>query len=152
MLKKSAIKLMWLLASITISMPAFSAAKDSPLPETFADNKVVIQLSDYNPQKQQLVLNVTGNLIKYFDGKEVDIEVVTFGPGVRLLMKDNPHSQRIQALMDAGVRFSVCGNTLTNMEKQLGYRPVIREGVMEVEAGAGRILQLNKAGWQVLKP
>jgi hypothetical protein len=152
MFKKTALKLMWLFAGITISMSAFSAANDSPLPETFAENKVVLQLSDYNPAKQQLVLNVAGNLLKYFGGKEVDMEIVTFGPGVRLLMKGNPHAQRIQTLMDAGVRFSVCGNTLTNMTKKLGYRPVVREGVMEVKAGAGRILQLQRAGWQVLKP
>ncbi|WP_019557792.1 DsrE family protein [Thiomicrorhabdus arctica] len=152
MFKKTALKLMWLFAGITISMSAFSAANDSPLPETFADNKVVLQLSDYNPAKQQLVLNVAGNLLKYFGGKEVDMEIVTFGPGVRLLMEGNPHAQRIQTLMDAGVRFSVCGNTLTNMTKKLGYRPIVRGGVMEVKAGAGRILQLQRAGWQVLKP
>lgn len=152
MFKKTALKLMWLFAGITISMSAFSAPKDSPLPETFAENKIVLQLSDYNPAKQTLVLNVAGNLLRFYAGQEVDMEIVMFGPGVRLMMKGNVNDERIQTLMDAGVRFAVCGNTVTNMGKKLGHLPEIREGAMHVKAGAARILQLQKAGWQVLKP
>lgn len=153
MFKKTALKLMWLFAGITISMSAFAATpNDSPLPETFAENKIVLQLSDFNPAKQTLVLNVAGNLLKHYAGTEVDMEIVTFGPGVRLLLKGNVNDQRIQTLMDAGVRFSVCGNTLTNMAKKLGHMPEVRENVMHVKAGAARILQLQKAGWQLLKP
>ena len=152
MFKKTALKLIGLVAGLTISLSALSAANDSPLPETFADNKIVLQLSDRDPFKQTLVLNVAGNLLKYYAGQEVDMEVVTFGPGVRLLMEGNVNHQRIQTLMDAGVRFSVCGNTLTNMTKILGHRPEMRSGILNVKAGAGRLLQLQKAGWQVLKP
>lgn len=154
MFKKTALKLIWLFAGITISMSAFSAPKDSPIPETFAEHKIILQLSDYNPAKQTLVLNVAGNLLKqYADaGQEVDMEIVMFGPGVRLMMKGNVNDKRIQTLMDAGVRFAVCGNTLTNMAKKLGHQPEIREGAMHVKAGAARILQLQKAGWQLLKP
>ena len=152
MFKKTALKLMWLFAGLTISMSAFSAPNDSPLPDTFADTKIVLQLSDQNPFKQTLVLNVAGNLLKFYAGKEVDMEIVTYGPGVRLMLKGNHNDQRIQTLMDAGVRFSVCGNTVTNMAKKLGYRPEVREGAMHVKAGAARILQLDKAGWQLLKP
>jgi hypothetical protein len=143
---------MWLFAGITLSMSAFSAPNDSPLPETFAENKIVLQLSDYNPAKQTLVLNVAGNLLRHYAGQEVDMEIVMFGPGVRLMMKGNVNDQRIQTLMDVGVRFAVCDNTVTNMGKKLGYLPEIREGGMHVKAGAARILQLQKAGWQVLKP
>lgn len=152
MFKNTVLKLLWLVAGLTISLSAFSAASDSPIPETFADNKVVLQLSDPDPFKQTMVLNVAGNLLKYYAGEEVDMEVVAFGPGVRMLLEGNVNDQRIQTLMDAGVRFSACGNTLDNMTKILGHRPIIREGVMEVKAGAGRLLQLQKAGWQILKP
>lgn len=152
MFKKTALKLLWLFAGITISMSALSAPNDSPLPDTFAEHKIVLQLSDFHPGKQTLVLNVAGNLLKHYAGQEVDMEIVMFGPGARLMMKGNVNNERIQTLMDAGVRFSVCGNTLTNMAKKLGHMPEIREGAMHVKAGAARILQLQKAGWQLLKP
>ncbi len=152
MFNKTALKLIWLFVGITVSMPTFAAPKDSPLPETFADNKVVLQLSDRDPFKQTLVLNVAGNLLKHYAGKEVDMEIVTFGPGVRMMMEGNVNKQRIQTLMDAGVRFSVCGNTVTNMAKKLGYTPEINKGALRVKAGAARLLQLNIAGWKHLKP
>jgi intracellular sulfur oxidation DsrE/DsrF family protein len=152
MFKKTSLKIMRIFAGITISMSAFSAPKDSPLPETFAENKIVLQLSDFHPGKQTLVFNVAGNLLKHYAGQEVDMEIVMFGPGVRLMMEGNVNDQRIQTLMDAGVRFAVCGNTVINMGKKLGHLPEIRDGAMHVKAGAARILQLQKAGWQVLKP
>jgi len=64
----------------------------------------------------------------------------------------NTNSSRINNLLANGVRFSACDNTINNMAKKLGYKPKIQESVVIVPAGAGRILQLNKAGWQILKP
>ena len=152
MFKNTLLKIMTLVTGLAISMSVFSAPADSPLPETLAEQKVVLQLSDRDPFKQTLVLNVASNLLKHYEGKEVDMEIVTFGPGVRLMMDGNVNNQRIQTLMDAGVRFSVCGNTVRNMAKKLGYTPTIREGAMHVKAGAARLLQLDTAGWQWLKP
>ena len=152
MFKNTLLKIMTLVAGLGISMAAFSAPADSPLPETFAEQKIVLQISDRDPFKQTLVLNVAGNLLKHYSGQEVDMEIVAFGPGVRLMFDGNVNDKRIQTLMDAGVRFSACGNTITNMAKKLGHEPEIRNGVSRVKAGAARILQLNKAGWQILKP
>ncbi|MDX1796278.1 MAG: DsrE family protein [Hydrogenovibrio sp.] len=141
-----------LLAVLLLSSHAYAAQKEPPIPDTFAEHKMVLQISDPNPFKQTLVLNVAGNLIKYYGLGNVDLEIVAFGPGLRLLMKGNPHQTRIQTLMDAGVRFSACENTLVNFTKKLGYRPELMKGVMTVPAGAARILQLNAAGYQLLKP
>lgn len=143
---------MTLVTGLAFSMSAFSAPADSPLPETLAEQKIVLQISDRDPFKQTLVLNVAGNLLKHYAGQEVDMEIVAFGPGARLMFDGNVNNTRIQTLMDAGVRFSVCGNTITNMAKKLGHEPKIRNGITRVKAGAARILQLNKAGWQILKP
>ncbi|MBN2647175.1 MAG: DsrE family protein [Thiotrichales bacterium] len=145
----------WLLAPlllIGLSPLALAAQTEAPLPDTFAQHKVVLQISDADPEKQILVLNVAANLQRYYDAANVDIEVVAFGPGVRLMLKDNAHSKRIQSLIAGGVRFSACENTLQNFAKILGEKPQIIEGIDRVPTGAGRILQLNAAGWQLLKP
>lgn len=141
-----------LLAVILLSSNAYAAQKEAPLPDTFADHKVVLQISDPNPFKQTLVLNVAGNLIKYYGVSNVDLEIVAFGPGLRLMMQGNANTARIKSLMSSGVRFSGCQNTLNNFAKKLGYMPKLIEGVNVVPAGAGRILQLNAAGYQILKP
>jgi len=133
-------------------LPTQAAQVEPALPDTFAEHKVVMQISDRDPFKQTLVLNVASNLIKYYGLGNVDIEVVAFGPGVRLLFKNNVNTPRIQNLMKNGVRFSACNNTLTNMTKKLGYKPQVMKGVAIVPAGAARILQLNAAGYQLIKP
>ncbi len=145
------------LLALMLSVSAVFAAQDMTenmeIPDTFAEHKLVLQISDPNPFKQTLVLNVAGNVLKHYgDTTKVDIEVVAFGPGARLLFKGNAHTPRIKRLMAAGIRFSVCNNTLTNMGKKLGYRPQVIEGVRIVPAGAVRILQLNEHGWVTIKP
>ncbi|WEJ62725.1 DsrE family protein [Thiomicrorhabdus lithotrophica] len=145
-------KLIGLFLSLLVCLPTYAAQSETPLPDTFAENKVVLQISDSDPFKQTLVLNVAGNLQRYYEAQNVDIEVVAFGPGVRLMFDGNTNSSRINNLIANGVRFSACDNTINNMAKKLGYKPKIQESVVIVPAGAGRILQLNKAGWQILKP
>ncbi len=144
---------MMALALLTGMAWAQDMQENMAIPDTFADTKVVLQISDPNPFKQTLVLNVAGNVLKHYgDATKVDIEVVAFGPGARLLMKGNVNTPRIKRLMASGIRFSVCNNTLTNMSKKLGYRPEVIEGVRIVPAGAVRILELNKHGWITIKP
>ncbi|WP_029408699.1 hypothetical protein [Thiomicrorhabdus sp. Milos-T2] len=153
MKKLNLVKLMGFMFALFTSLPSNAAPqKEAPLPDTFAEHKIVLQISDNNPFKQTLVLNVAGNLQRYYGADNVDIEVVAFGPGLRLLFDGNVNTPRIKILMDSGVRFSACENTIKNMAKKLGHRPELQEGVTNVAAGAGRILQLNAAGWQVLKP
>lgn len=146
----------WMILVLTLSLmftnSALAAQAELPLPDTFADHKVVLQISDPDPFKQQLVLNVATNLQRYYGASNVDIEVVAFGPGLRLMMDGNPHADRIQNLASLGVRFSGCENTLAHMTKILGRTPELQEVVTKAPAGAGRILQLNAAGWQILKP
>lgn len=138
--------------SLLFCLPSFAAQNEPSLPDTFAEHKIVLQISDRDPFKQTLVLNVAGNLQRYYGSDNVDIEVVAFGPGVRLMFEGNTNTKRITTLMDSGVRFSACKNTINNMAKKLGHKPKIQKDITIVPAGAGRILQLNKAGWQVLKP
>lgn len=141
----------WLLA-VFFSASAMAAVQEPPLPETFATHKVVLQISDPDPFKQTLVLNVANNLIKHYGLEDIDLEIVAFGPGLRLMLDKNVNAPRIQSLMNSGVRFSGCSNTLSNFTKNLGYKPALLDGVTVVPAGAARILQLNAAGYQILKP
>lgn len=148
--KTTLLFLSWMM-SMLVSLNVL-AVQEPPLPETFAEHKVVLQISDPNPFKQTLVLNVAGNLIKHYGASNIDLEIVAFGPGLRLMMDGNVNQQRIKSLMSIGVRFSGCANTLNNFSKILGSKPELIDGVTIVPAGAARILQLNAAGYQVLKP
>jgi intracellular sulfur oxidation DsrE/DsrF family protein len=112
--------------------------------------KVVLQISDGSPAKQTLVLNVANNLLKAFD--DIDVEIVAFGPGLRLLFADNSNSGRIQGLAASGVTFSACGNTMRHMTKVLGEKPKLNSNAVVVSAGIGRILELVDQGYVLVRP
>jgi len=118
----------------------------------FAEEKFVLQISDADPAKQTLVLNVSSNLIKHYGPDKVDVEVVAFGPGLRLLFKNNSNRQRIDGLSDNGVRFAACENTMTKMTELLGERPELSSKASSVQAGVVRIIDLQNQGYKLIKP
>jgi intracellular sulfur oxidation DsrE/DsrF family protein len=124
------------------------AAEDKP----FAEKKVVLQISDNDPSKQSLVLNVASNLIKHYGPDQVDVEIVAFGPGLRLMFADNSNAGRIDGLSSSGVRFAACDNTISKITKKLGKPPVLNPHAVHVDAGVVRILDLNSQGYQIIKP
>ncbi len=116
------------------------------------EKKIVLQISDGSPEKQTLVLNVAGNLLKAYGQDNVKVEVVAFGPGLRLLFADNANAERIQSLSATGVRFSACQNTIAGMTKMLGHRPVLIKEAVEVPAGIVRIVDLTSSGYTYARP
>ncbi len=120
--------------------------------QSLADTKVILQISDPNPFKQTLVLNVANNLIKHYGQDQVDIEIVAFGPGLRLLFADNANKGRVSSLAGSGVKFSACANTSRNMGKKLGYPPKLHGKAVTVGAGVVRIIELKNKGYMLIKP
>ena len=141
-----AFALLALLASPFFGSQALAAGK------SFADAKVVLQISDPNPFKQTLVLNVANNLVKHYGQDSVDIEIVAFGPGLRLLFAENANKGRIASLASAGVTFSACANTTRNMGKVLGHPPALNPKAVSVSAGVVRIMALTEKGYTLIKP
>jgi intracellular sulfur oxidation DsrE/DsrF family protein len=131
---------------------ASSAAQAASDDHSMADTKIVLQISDNNPFKQTLVLNVANNLIAAYGQDLVKIEIVAFGPGLRLLFDGNANTNRIQSLADRGVRFSACSNTIRNMGKKIGHPPALNSNAVKVSAGVVRIIDLERQGYMLIKP
>ncbi|NNJ95134.1 MAG: hypothetical protein HKP57_10350 [Halobacteria archaeon] len=136
------------LLGIALFATVAGAADEKP----FAEHKVVLQISDNDPSKQTLVLNVANNMIKHYGSDKVDVEIVAFGPGVRLMFDDNVNKGRISGLDSNGVRFYACGNTLKKMTKALGKEPVLNPHAKHGGGGIVRILELTSQGYTLVKP
>lgn len=147
-LKRSMLSLAGIFLMMSVLTASSQAAEDKP----FAEKKVVLQISDNDPSKQTLVLNVASNLIKYYGPDQVDVEIVAFGPGLRLMFADNSNAGRIDNLTSSGVRFAACDNTISKITKQLGHEPELNPHATHVDAGVVRILELNSQGYQIIKP
>lgn len=144
-------KIMTLILTLVISMAAMPSFADK-ISKPFAEKRVVLQISDPNPFKQTLVLNVANNLIKHYGQDKVDVEIVAFGPGLRLLMAGNTNQGRISGLNSSGVQFSACKNTIAGFSKKLGHTPELVSEATPVSAGVVRILDLTAQGYDLVKP
>jgi intracellular sulfur oxidation DsrE/DsrF family protein len=137
---------------LAIVSPA-AQAQPAPLPDKpFAEHRVVLQLSDNDPQKQGLVISIAYNLLKQYDPDKVAIEVVAFGPGIDLLRTDNANRKRVESLVAQGVRFDVCVNTVDTIERDTGKRPDIIPAAIPVQVGVGQILSLTENGYTLVRP
>lgn len=117
----------------------------------FAEKHIILQLSDQ--ANEAVVLDTANNLIKNYGGPDlIDIEIVTFGKGVRLMYGDSPHQVRISSLVDNGVRFYVCRNTLDTMERTGGERPKINPDAIMVQAGVAHIIDRVDEGYILIRP
>ncbi len=142
------ISIVTLLISLLLVPLLGIASEEKP----FAEKHVVLQISDPNPFKQTLVLNVAGNILKHYGADKVDVEIVAFGPGLRLLTLGNTNTQRINGLNSEGVRFSACKNTIKAFTKKLGHPPELNPVAIPVSAGVVRIMDLVDQGYTLVKP
>ena len=132
------------------------AAAAEPFSEDkpFAEAHIIMQVSDAEPVHYQAVLDIANNLAKHYGGQDmVDIEVIAFGAGVPMLYADdNDNAERISSLMEHGVRFYVCGNTLDTVERKTMRRPQVLAGVETVQAGVAFLVDEIRRGYVPIHP
>ena len=140
-----------MLAIVVLGSYNLAIADEAEDAKPFAEARVVLQLSDQ--EHEYVVLDVANNLIKNYGGPDtIDIEIVTFGAGVRLLFAGSEYEERIASLVEYGVRFYVCENTLDTIERKTGERPIISEHAQFVRAGVARIVEKVSEGFILVRP
>lgn len=138
-----------ILAMLLLSLSVFQTVMAEEKP--FAEKKIVLQISDGDPFKQTLVINVANNIIKEYGQDKVAIEIVAFGPGVRLFFKENTNKKRLKSLDTAGVEFTACSNTISNMSKK--HKVEINPLATTNSPGVVRITKLvTEEGYVLIKP
>jgi len=110
---------------------------------------VVIQVSDSDPGKWNLALNNAQNLQQALGKDNVDVEIVAYGPGLKMLLAGSKVAGRVNGAMDASVDIVACGNTMKKMKKTtadlIGGSRVVPGGVIE-------IADKQRAGWTYIRP
>jgi intracellular sulfur oxidation DsrE/DsrF family protein len=127
--------------------------------EKAASHRIVIQVSQNDPERMNLALNNTENAIKYYSGKgeSIEVEIVAYGPGLNMLREDtSPVKDHIKTLkaskIGGDVSFSACHNTQMAMEKREGHSIEIIPEATVVPAGIVRLTQLEEQGWTYIRP
>jgi intracellular sulfur oxidation DsrE/DsrF family protein len=135
-----------MLKTFKFDQPAF--IKDHP----FAKAHVVIQVSQDDPARWHLVLNNVQNMLNYLGEDQIQIVVVSYGPGLKMLLPKSRMGRRIAALSNEGVEFDACHNTMEHMARKLGHMPTLVPDAVIVPAGVIRIVQLESHGFTYIKP
>jgi uncharacterized protein len=132
----------------------------APTAQGVADKKVhrlVLQVNTNDPAMMTLALNNATNVEQYYEnlGEKVEIEVVTFGPGLHMLRDDtSPVKDRIKAIAEKtpSISFKACGNAQDNMHKAESKDiPLISQATL-VKSGVVRVIELQEEGWTYVRP
>ena len=120
-------------------------------------HKLTIHVDENNAQRMNLALNNAKNVTKYYKakGEEVDIEIVTYGPGLHMLRADtSPVKTRIVAFAATyeNVAFRSCGNTLNAMTKKEGKAPPLLDIAEPVPSGVVHLMERQEEGWSYIRP
>ena len=118
---------------------------------------LILQVNSNEPAMMNLALNNATNVEQYYKslGEKVEIEVVTFGPGLHMLRDDtSPVKDRIKAIADKtpSISFKACGNTQDKMHKaEHKDIPLVAQATL-VKSGVVRVMELQEQGWTYVRP
>lgn len=136
-------------SSLKITYPAFIlmlmftlSSANSHAADTVTGNKdaahvrVVFQVSDDDAKKWNLALNNVKNVQQELGATNVEIEIVTYGPGINMLKFESTVSDRVDEALKSGIKIVACENTMkamkigkADMMSTIGYVP---GGVVEI--------------------
>lgn len=153
-----------LTAALTIAAPLSVVAQNmstSALPAAPTiikkAHRLILQVNTNEPAAMNLALNNATNVERHYRslGEAIQIEIVTFGPGLNMLRDDtSPVKDRIKALAETSrsISFSACDNTRTNMSRaEQKEIPLVAQATI-VSSGVVRVIELQEQGWSYVRP
>ena len=121
-----------------------------------AAHKLAIHVDQNDPAVMNLALNNAKNVQSYYadKGETVEIEIVAYGPGLKMYTADSPVKDRISAmsLEHDNLTFAACGNTLAVMEKKAGTKIELVSEATMVPSGVVRLMELQEQGYSYVRP
>ncbi|TCS64299.1 DsrE family protein [Varunaivibrio sulfuroxidans] len=120
-------------------------------PQPTMDNprRIVLGVDTKDVARLNNILYNTVNLQKNYGQDNVEIAIIAYGPGVRMLLKGSPVAERVRSLMMYGVKFIACQNTMDTLHKT---KADLIDGVSVVRSGLAEIVERRLKGWVDIKP
>lgn len=150
---------MRLLSNVLVAALMLALTASSGFAAGAKEHRVAIQVDQNDAGVMNLALNNATNIMEQYKskGETVQIEIVTYGPGLHMLRADtSPVQDRIKQIVDAsfpsGIKFAACANTREGMEKRKGKTVDLVPQAEIVPSGAVRLIELQERGWSYLRP
>ena len=121
-----------------------------PKPAIDNPRQIVFSITEDSPYAFDHILSVANNVLKFYGPENVQMRVVAYSRGLKLLYKNNiSTAPRVDALMQLDVEFVACGNTMRTYKVE---EKDLVEGSEVVTAGVVELLERVKSGWIYIKP
>jgi uncharacterized protein len=111
--------------------------------------KVIFQVSDADPAKWNLALNNARNVQQDLGKKNVQIEIVAYGPGLGMLKAESKVADRLAQALDGNIALLACENTMANTKVN---RSEMYGGIAYVKAGVTHLMKRQQEGWAYIRP
>lgn len=134
----------FLLAAVLLGAALAGPAQAQDKPQ-----RLLIQISDYNPQVWGLALANARNVRHDLGPDKVEIEIVVYGPAIRMLEMDSDWRDRVTQVIDEGIRVIACENTMKSMNLT---RNDMLGGVDFVKTGLAHVMKRELEGWAYARP
>jgi intracellular sulfur oxidation DsrE/DsrF family protein len=148
-------------ALLLLAPPAMAQSRElaatAPAVASKKAHRLALQVNSNEPATMTLALNNATNVEQYYKerGEKIEIEIVTFGPGLHMLRDDtSPVKDRIKAIAEKSpaISFKACGNTQENMGKAENKAiPLVAQATL-VKSGVVRLMELQEQGWTYVRP
>jgi intracellular sulfur oxidation DsrE/DsrF family protein len=156
---RSFLRILVITASISMLLaPAAFAGSPKATKSTAKTHRVAIQVDQNDPAIMNLALNNATNILEYYrtKGELVEVNIVTYGPGLYMLRDTSPVQDRIKQLQNLAfpskIQFSACNITKQGMEKREGQSVAILPEARLVPSGVITLIELQEQGWSYVRP
>ena len=121
-----------------------------PKPSIDNPRKIVFSVTAGDDESINHVLSSANNVLKFYGPENVEMEIVAYYHGIRMLLKSEKDiSVRVKALMQYDVKFIACGNTMET--KKIKPSELI-DGSEIVTAGIVELIERIKSGSTYIRP
>ncbi len=111
--------------------------------------KSVVHLISGDEAEQETALAIVKNLLEDETGTIDGVAVVAQSKGIKSVTTEGNRQDQVESLLDAGVEFKACSNTLEMME--LDESDLV-EGIETVPEGAVEVTRLENEGYAYMRP
>jgi len=140
-----------------LALPALVAATPGKARAAGRTHRLVLQVSDNDPDKMNAALNVAANVSRHYSdqGDQTEIVIAAFNAGLHMLRTDtSPVKARLESFAQGmpNVTFEACDNTIQSMKRREGKDIPIVAQARIVPAGVVSLIELAEKGWVIVRP
>ncbi|OPX26848.1 MAG: hypothetical protein B1H07_03300 [Campylobacteraceae bacterium 4484_166] len=122
-----------------------------PKPSFENPRKWLVKLNTNDIKKVNQTIDTINNVLKIYPDTTLNIVVVAYSKGMRVLKKDYDKKtlSRVRSLMEYGVEFVGCVNTMDSMHWK--KKDFIND-ISYVQAGIAQVIEKVAGGWYDITP